>query len=286
MNSMSKIQASGYVAGALTLVGLFVWQNQNGTEIVAEEFSRLPEPREVKNIGAPACSTPNDTGLGPEMAQMPEGFCIDKTEVTRAQYEAWLVTEPSVDSQTGACAENADYAPSCNWPPGGSDGEKPVVCVDWCDAQAFCEAADKRLCGQIGDGGAYPIESYDDATVSEWHAACSSGGAHEFTYGDEWNTDSCRDGDAEDYTTWGMWDVGSTPSCQSPEPDYAEVFDLSGNVAEWDGSCEGDSPDDGCRIRGGSFEHQGRGTRCAMAKGLRWPRMRAAGSVGFRCCSD
>lgn len=221
---------------------------------------------------------------GPEMARLPEGFCIDTTEVTQSQYEAWLETSPSTDGQVAACAANDDFAPTCRWEP-GRYGDQPVVCVDWCDARAFCEAAGKRLCGRIGGGG-YDFDQYADAEVSEWQAACSSGGDHDYTYGDELDTQVCRGADAETHETWGFVDVGSLEGCHSPDDGYASVFDLSGNAAEWDDGCESDDPDASCRIRGGSFEHNTHGLRCAMGERLGWPRMRKVVSVGFRCCAD
>lgn len=224
--------------------------------------------------------------LGPDMLRLPEGFCIDKTEVTRGQYEAWLDGKPSTSGQPSACADNDDYTPTCSWSPGSNKTEQPVVCVDWCDAQAFCQAAGKRLCGKLGGGGASPFESYDDPKVSEWQAACTSGGKYEYTYGNTFDTDICRDADADDYTTWGLADVGSFTQCHSPDAAYAKVFDLSGHVAEWENSCVDDSPEAPCRIRGGSYQHHAHGTRCAMGKELKWPRTRKIDSVGFRCCAD
>lgn len=220
-------------------------------------------------------------GKGPEMVRLPEGFCIDKTEVSRAQYDAWLETTPTTSGQAGDCADNKDFTPSCGWPP-EADENKPVVCVDWCDAKAFCEAAGKRLCGRVGDGSGYPFASYDDATLSEWQAACTSGGKYVYPYGNDLSTTKCRGGDAEDYTTWGLGDVGSFPECHSPDSPYSELHDLSGNAAEWDNSCD----TEGCRIRGGSFQHNEHGLRCAMARDLHWPRMRRVEAVGFRCCAD
>lgn len=274
------------VCAVVLALGAMAWNQLAPRERLIHAEDVEADRRDLRELGAPACAAGNDSGLGPAMVQLPEGFCMDTTEVTRSQYDAWLAGPPKVNGQSAACADNDDFTPSCSWPPGGNDGGKPVVCVDWCDAQAFCAAAGKRLCGQLGDGGAYAFASYDDPTVSEWHAACTSGGAHEYTYGNEPNSDACRDGDADDYTTWGMGDAGSFSDCHSPDADYADVYDLSGNVAEWDNGCDGDAPGDSCRIRGGSFEHQGMGLRCAMAKNLHWPRMRAVGSVGFRCCGD
>jgi formylglycine-generating enzyme required for sulfatase activity len=227
-----------------------------------------------------------DSGMGPDMIRLPEGFCIDKTEVTRGQYEAWLSSSPATNWQASTCSGNDDFTPTCGWEAGSNEQELPVVCVDWCDAQAFCSAAGKRLCGKIGDGGSYPFSSYDDPKVSEWHAACTSGGKLSFTYGNTFDTNACRDADADDYTTWGLADVGSFAQCHSPDAAYSEVFDLSGHVAEWDNSCNGDAVDAPCRIRGGSFQHHDRGTRCDMGPELEWPKSRKVESVGFRCCAN
>lgn len=246
-----------------------------------DEVSIVPEP-ELDRPGQMECPS----SAGPEMVRLPEGFCIDTTEVTRTQYAAWLDASPSPAGQPAACVGNDSFEPTCAWPASDDQGDLPVVCVDWCDARAFCEAAGKRLCGGIGDGGEYAPESYADATVSEWFAACTSGGLHEYTYGDAIERSRCRGGDAEDHTTWGLTAVGSLDGCRSPEDAYAPVHDMSGNAAEWDGACEGDEPDSPCRIRGGSFEHQHHGLRCAMGENLRWPRSRRQQAVGFRCCAD
>lgn len=80
--------------------------------------------------------------------------------------------------------------------------------------------------------------------------------------------------------------MGSLSACHSPDAPYDAVSDMSGNVAEWDNGCDGDDPDSPCRVRGGSYEHQNHGLRCAMGENLRWPRMRTQAGVGFRCCAD
>lgn len=270
--------------GALALAGSAVlwWMHPPRAEIRPDPVLRVSPVRP----GQPACPPgSSDSGWGPDMVRLPEGFCIDKTEVTRGQYQAWLDTSPATTGQPGGCAGNDDFTPACSFTP-GSDQNLPVVCVDWCDARAFCDAAGKRLCGRIGTGDGYPFDSYDDAAVSEWHAACTSGGVYDYTYGDDLDTTICRGADAEDYTTWGLGEVGSFSGCHSPDGPYAEVYDLSGNAAEWDNGCDGEGPDDPCRIRGGSFQHNEHGLRCAMAQGLRWPRMRRVVAVGFRCCAD
>lgn len=224
------------------------------------------------HVGQPSC--PAD---GAAMLRVPEGFCIDTTEVSRAHYAAWLATSPP--AQDGECADNTSFEPTCQWD--GSGDDQPVVCVDWCDAKAYCEGVGKRLCGAI-DGGASEITQYDDAESNEWFAACSSGGQYEYTYGDELDTTTCRGADAEDHTTWGVVDVGSFADCESPDSAYAGIYDLSGHVAEWENSCE----DGACRIRGGSYQHHAHGLRCAMGERLLWPRERTVRAVGIRCCAD
>ena len=273
-NSSTKIAVIGCLAAFLGLLAL-------GATTDTPEGGITPVPR--GEDGCPAGQA--SAGMGPEMVRLPEGFCIDTTEVTRAQYGAWLETTPSSGGQPSMCADNEGFEPSCRWPPDNGEVNYPVVCVDWCDARAYCDAAGKRLCGQVG-GGAYEFDSYDDASVSEWHAACSSGGEYEYSFGDEYDPLTCRGADTDDHTKWGYVDVGSLSGCHSPAEPYSGVFDLSGNVAEWDNGCDGDDPDAPCRIRGGSFEFHQAGLRCAMAKDLRWPRMRQVSSVGFRCCAD
>jgi formylglycine-generating enzyme required for sulfatase activity len=282
---MLKLDARAWTTiGALALAGAAAiwWSDPPRTEIRPDP---APPERPVRP-GQPACP-PGATasGLGPDMVRLPEGFCIDTTEVTRGQYQAWLETSPATDGQPTSCEANTDYTPSCSFT-AGADENLPVVCVDWCDARAFCSAAGKRLCGHIGSGDGYPFDSYDDPTISEWHAACTSGGSYEYTYGNDLDTTICRSADAEDYTTWGLGEAGSFTGCHSPEAAYAEVYDLSGNAAEWDNGCDGDAPEDPCRIRGGSYQHNEHGLRCAMARDLRWPRTRQVAAVGFRCCAD
>jgi sulfatase modifying factor 1 len=272
------------VLGALSVAGaaIFIAMDTPPVEIRRDSVSPVKRPQP----GQEACPAgASASGWGPDMVRLPGDFCIDTTEVTRGHYEAWLDTSPSTSGQTSACSGNEDYTPSCSWTP-GSDENLPVVCVDWCDAKAFCDAAGKRLCGRIGDGSGYPFESYDDASISEWHAACTSGGTYDYPYGDDVDTTICRGADAEDYTTWGLGEVGSFTGCHSPDASYSDVYDLSGNAAEWDNGCDGEGPDDPCRIRGGSYQHHEHGLRCAMAQELRWPRMRRVAAVGFRCCAD
>ena len=214
------------------------------------------------------------------MVEVPEGFCIDATAVTRSQYEAWLATNPSTVGQVSACTWNATYEPRCEWPP-GSKGDHPVVCVDWCDAYAYCQAVGKRLCGKIG-GGMNGYDDYSNASMSQWYAACTSGGVNEYPYGDTYSGTTCNGDEAGHGTTVP---VASMSGCQSSVSGYAGVYDLSGNVWEWEDSCNVNSGNsDICRLRGGSFDYDGFSLRCVGV--YVYGRDALSDSFGFRCCSS
>ena len=109
------------------------------------------------------------------MVRLPEGHCIDSTEVTQGQYAAWLGGAPSTAGQRSECEWNESYEPVCDWEP-ETKANYPVVCVDWCDAYAYCQGVGKRLCEGRG-GGANDWDDYAEASQSQWHNACVSGGA-------------------------------------------------------------------------------------------------------------
>jgi formylglycine-generating enzyme required for sulfatase activity len=60
---------------------------------------------------------------------------------------------------------------------------------------------------------------------------------------------------------------------------------MSGNVEEWEGSCNGsNSKDDACLTRGGAFTHLEGDLMCASNVGT----TRGTNSIiiGLRCCAD
>jgi formylglycine-generating enzyme required for sulfatase activity len=218
---------------------------------------------------------------GPTMVALPEGHCIDSTEVTRSHYQTWLSTNPSLSGQPSYCSWNDSYVPTCRWPP-GTNGDHPVVCVDWCDAYAYCAGVGKRLCGRIG-GGQNPDTEWNNPASSQWYTACSSGGLYTYPYGDTYEPATCNGGDSAILDTVP---VGSMTDCHSSVAGYEGVYDLSGNAREWEDSCNESTGDsDECLTRGGSSGVNDKSSilacqnRSKSTRNARWP------GCGFRCCS-
>lgn len=217
---------------------------------------------------------------------------MDAKEVTRADYAAFLADlGTTTPSQPPACAWNTDFTPQYAW--SASDqamGTLPVSGVDWCDAYAYCAHAGKRLCGRIG-GTSLPAADFADPAKSQWMNGCSSGGQNAYPYG-AWQALSSQtacngSGNWLSTQTPAPVDIGSIASCQSAVPGYAGIFDLSGNVAEWEDSCANTptsgSKTDNCHVRGGSYNDDLQASLACNAD-RQMSRNAAAADVGFRCC--
>jgi formylglycine-generating enzyme len=219
------------------------------------------------------------------MVLIAQCYCIDSTEVTRDQYAAWLDRNPPDTGQLPECSWNTGvdaFKPICEWPP-GTKGQHPVVCVDWCDAYAYCKGAGKRLCGQIG-AGANDYGDDADATKSQWYNACSSGGKNIYPYGSTYQPQTCNGSNHGVGTTVA---VGSMSGCGSTLPGYTGAYDLSGNAFEWQDSCDGATgSNDLCRLGGGAFNYDSYGLQCFVGSdGSCSYRNYAYDFFGFRCCA-
>jgi len=212
---------------------------------------------------------------GPAMVQI-GSYCIDATEVTGADYQLFIDTAPDPKAQIVECALNTAFEPT-DWPIMPDKANHPVTFVDWCDAFAYCAWAGKALCGRL-EGGPVPHEDKDNPEVSQWYRACTRNGTREYPYGDV-EEPVCNAG------TVGMNEtapVDGHPECVGG---YEGIFDLVGNVAEWDDTC---SPtlstelDDPCLTRGDDFDMMGSAS-CRESFGV--ARLTAAPYIGFRCCS-
>lgn len=249
---------------------------------VGDAFVRIDSAGDADGKDEPAACPGSG---GPGMVRLLEGYCIDRTEVTRVQYEAWLATNPTTAAQDSRCAWNTTFTPpawcaevACQ---GADCAGHPQTCVDWCDAYAYCKGVGKRLCGARAGGPVEFNDGYADANQSQWFNACTSGGAQAFPYGDTYDKTRCNGSDSALAKTVPS---GSLVGCQSAVPTYGGVFDLSGNVDEWEDACNGDAgAADKCRLRGGSYATYYLGMDCNQDFSLR--RDLITQTQGIRCCS-
>jgi formylglycine-generating enzyme required for sulfatase activity len=200
-----------------------------------------------------------------------------------AECAGWKNSPSDPEHQGGTCSATDLAAVEDN--PFAS--QKPIRCVDWCDAKAFCLWAGKDLCGGFTNGSIWQsTDMYD-----EWASACSANG-WAYVNGTTPESGACNVG-LQNPDCMGLYghncaptDVGTFPRCKSP----SGAFDMIGNVAEWVAQCERD-PEGGiggmdtpCQNRGGSFAKDLQGAQCWLeidsnSRGTHDPK------IGFRCCA-
>jgi formylglycine-generating enzyme required for sulfatase activity len=138
-----------------------------------------------------------------------QGFYLGKYEVTQAQYEAVIGTNPSEFNATG-------------------NGNRPVEKVNWTEAVAFCTqlTTQEQAAGRLPAGWAYVLP-----TESQWEYACRAGTTTAYSWGTTIASSNAN------YN----WDGGSTTGNDFKQTrdvgQYAAnpwgFFDMHGNVWEW-----------------------------------------------------
>ena len=208
-----------------------------------------------------------------------DGFWIDRTEVTCAQYKKFLEDIEKYGHKW--ChpneSKNKDHTPyhtyawalKYSWvggqPPHGMD-DFPVVLVDWFDAYAYAKWAGKRL-----------------PTENEWEISARGVDASEYPWGNAFSLDRCNVGE-------GPMAVGSFPKGSTP----SGILDMAGNVSEWTSTAYDPKPGNAYNfggryglpiVKGGSWDDNAKGCRCSARDSKRSPYHRST-TVGFRCVSD
>ncbi len=179
-------------------------------------------------------------------------FYMGVTEVTQAQYQAIMGTNPS------------KFKGATN----------PVEMVSWTYATEFC----KKLAEKTGKTVRLPTEA-------EWEYACRAGTATHFSFGDD---DSALGG----YAWYGDNSGETTHPVGQKKPNAWGLYDMHGNVREWCADSYGDYPkgaatdpqgpaEEFSRVeRGGSWESDP--TYCRAALRLWNPPDDRYNSLGFR----
>ncbi|MBI5534986.1 MAG: SUMF1/EgtB/PvdO family nonheme iron enzyme [Deltaproteobacteria bacterium] len=239
---------------------------------------------------------------GPTMVEVssPNGqkYCMDRTQVTQQQYAEFLASvAQKPGSEDPRCTWNESYAPdpgsdqspeSCfidpsfdhePWYSPDKTPNRAVVCVDWCDAFAFCQWAGKRLCGKMG-GGTLPSAAETNPNVSEWYNVCSNGGKTIYPYGDTYDPTACwQKADAGEQV-----DVDSLPGCHGTAAPFADVYGVGGPLAQWQDACGSSTGASMCLTPGGDNGEDPLMARCDHG-GTQYSQ-KAVPYIGFRCCKD
>jgi formylglycine-generating enzyme len=209
---------------------------------------------------------------GPAMVLMDAStpFCIDTTEVTNAQFNAYLVASGELIDVPGPCVDAGVEPPTKEQDP--ALASQPARRLTACYAWSFCTWAGKRMCGLVGDGGRVP---YGDIAKSEWGFACANGRAQNvYPYGDTYDSTACNT------ETSGVADVGSFPRCRGIGAPFSEVVDIVGNVGEY----IYDFADDGTGgAWGGAWDLTTGGCTNNSARNVV---IFGGDDVGVRCCAD
>jgi formylglycine-generating enzyme required for sulfatase activity len=281
-----------------------------GCQLVAgyEEFkAATPEPpHRCDVLRVTKTVTRHDISVTLVRVDIPDADCfwIDKTEVAVKQYDAWLEAESEFNDWDdyrcswklpGASDPAGDLEDECRLTIAPNEGEafrddKPIRCVDWCDAEAFCRAAGVgvHLCYDSNWGGSLEPEG----NPAEWRFACTNSSGAAFPWGDDPNTPEglCNVDQAElgcggpGVFECGPTVVGQFEDCTSERG----AQDLVGNVAEWIYLCakaDSELPEGTCKMLGGSYAQVVTRANCqpfnlSAAKDAR------LADLGFRCCSD
>ncbi|MDE3223961.1 MAG: SUMF1/EgtB/PvdO family nonheme iron enzyme, partial [Nitrospirota bacterium] len=199
-----------------------------------------------------------------------DAFFMDKFEVTTSRYGKYV-------QATGRPAP-----PYWNQMAHVSDGDRPVIGIDWHDADAYCRHYGKRL-----------------PTEAEWEKAARGTDGRKYPWGNAEPTPSLTNFGKRlnanlNYYNDRLTPVGSLGDGKSP---YG-IFDLSGNVMEWVADWYGDGyyqqsparnptgPSNGTKkvMRGGSWINDALYLRSSYR--YRYAPINRDANFGFRCAMD
>jgi formylglycine-generating enzyme required for sulfatase activity len=208
-------------------------------------------------MGSPDSEQGRASNEGPQHeVTISKPFYMGATEVTQAQYEAVMGTNPSkIKGPTN-----------------------PVVSVSWEDAGEFC----RKLSEKTGKTVRLPTEA-------EWEYACRAGTKTRFSFGDS-------DIALGDYAWCGRNSGGKAHPVGRKKPNAWGLYDMHGNVWEWCvdwyGSYSSGASTDpqgagsgGTRVaRGGAWDFDDSGVfRCAYRFSRDFAPTARSYYRGFRC---
>jgi sulfatase modifying factor 1 len=217
------------------------------------------------------------TRAGPAMVRIDASagsYCIDSTEVTVAEFNAYVLDSGALIDTPDGCAGAVTTLLADEH---AADQDLPVSNIGECYAWSYCRWAKKRLCGVIGDGGV--VESAQPQNT-EWYYACINGARNTtYPYGEQYDAEVCDT--AED----GAAPVGTHLACHGLGAPFDQIFDMSGNVSEYVNDIGADNLGN-VRPLGGSWENGVQASCGFNVGGGGFYGLGVEGDTGFRCCAD
>ena len=137
--------------------------------------------------------------------ELTKSFHIGVTEVTQAQWEAVMESNPS----------------------GTKSPHLPVNNISYADAKAFC-AKLSALPEEMAAGRSYRLP-----TEAEWEYLCRAGTRTAFNYGESFDNTEQNLGQVLSEYAWFKENADAPKTVAGKLPNQWGLFDLYGNVAEW-----------------------------------------------------
>ncbi|MBO7524632.1 MAG: formylglycine-generating enzyme family protein, partial [Verrucomicrobia bacterium] len=175
-------------------------------------------------MGSPEDELGRQSNETQHQVTLSKGYWLGKYEVTQAQYEAVMGTNPSSEVFIGA--------------------DMPVNEVEWDDAKEFCQKLTEmvKAAGKLPEGYEYALP-----TEAQWEYACRAGTTTAFNNGTNISS--------EEQLWWGQpcpnldevgWYGGDSDYTLHPvgqkKPNAWGLYDMHGNVFEWCSDWFGDYP--------------------------------------------
>jgi hypothetical protein len=224
------------------------------------------------------------------------GVRDDEVHVNAAPAAYYIYRYEASRTDAGAAAPGVAATRACSRALDGAGGRVlPWSSVTWNQADAACRAAGMRLCRTVRVGGA--------ATSDEWGFACQAGqtctgGTYPYNTSCTYAAAACNGVDANLGKAAGCGALAGCVTVGDLDKNSSsdQVFDLSGNLAEWTDDRR-DIPDTGgspagagaataiYTARGGAFDSFFRGMACDFMGTELHPTF-AFSDTGFRCCSS
>jgi serine/threonine-protein kinase len=223
---------------------------------------------------APYCNRQFFNLEAPQHEVTLDSFWFDQTEVTNAQFQLCV--------EAGIC----EAPVACTWgAPDFNDETKvdnPVVCVNWEDAQTYCEWV----------GGRLPTEA-------EWEYAARGTEGALYPWGDAFDSTLVNHCDVNCEEFWADPEVDDGYTFSAPVGSYlgseswVGAFDMAGNVFEWVADWFGNYPNEQVTnptgletgnykvLRGGSYIYEQSRLRTATRDNISPTEKDSA--IGFRC---